>query len=263
MFPMWPHRADVANYSIVFEGMDMANIAELLRSVATFQSGIYSIRKYHDNATSTVMSTWRVLSEKQRRFAEVCVKLRWPPPWHLPGTAIDRIVNAYNSGSLSAQRTAEIFASFYTAERIGEFGSRWVIYPWLRPRIPILREALDNHVEGRHYSAVCVLMPQIEGVLREVLGENPTRHNITDVIRGSDLDEAAATFYTDVLLENFYPDSAAPIPELSRHAILHGKAIDYGTPTHSLKLILIADIILSIIEENRRQPADEMPGVDT
>jgi hypothetical protein len=246
----------------------MATISDLLRTLSRYQDEILYIQRCADDLMAVkrradeIQPMQRVIAERNRRFAEACVKLQWPPPWHLPTTAIDRIVKAYDSGRLSARETSDVFASYYTGDRIAEFGARWETYPWLSARMPILREALANHIEGRHHSAVCVLMPQIEGVLREELGEKPKQANSVTVMRGSQLGDAAGVFFADVIWENFNPDAGAPIPELSRHAILHGKALDYGTPLHSLKVILIADIILSSIDENRRRPADEAPEAD-
>src|SRR5262249_46283729 len=120
------------------------------------------------------------------------------------------------------------------------------------------QEGLENYVSCRHHSAVCVLLPQVEGALREALGAKPNRANSLGIIRGYQLGSAAGKFFADVLLETFDPDSTAPIPELSRHAILHGKATDYGTPAHSLKVILIADIILSSIDQNQNESAVHM-----
>jgi hypothetical protein len=200
--------------------------------------------------------------ERTRRFAEICFELKWPPPWHMPATVLDRVTVAYDTGKLTEDETAEIFSSFYSAERIDEFGRRWASYEWISDRIAILQEALVNHTAGRHYSAVCVLLPQIEGVLRDVLGTKPTQTNIVGVIRGYQLATAASKFYAEVLLEHFDPASTSPIPDLSRHAILHGKAVDYGTPIHSLKVILIADIILSSVEETRKQKGEGRPAAD-
>ena len=81
----------------------------------------------------------------------------------MPARVIDRITVAYQAGRLTPEETADIFASFYTPDRIREFGQRWAGYGWLSHRMPILNEALSNHIDGRHYSAVCLLLPQIEG----------------------------------------------------------------------------------------------------
>ena len=232
----------------------MATIQGLLRSL----EGPMKIVR---DAIKTVAAAEAGL-DKARRFADICVQLKWPPPWHIPARVIDRIVDAHAAGHLSAERTAEIFASFYTPEQIEEFGRRWASYGWLSDRLPIFQEALGNHVAARYFSAVCVLLPQIEGVLREALGEKPMREKSVAILRGYQLARPAAKFFAEVVLESFDPEAEAPIPELSRHAILHGSATDYGTPIHSLKVILIGDIILSSIEENRRRPDDEVPEAD-
>lgn len=200
-------------------------------------------------------------AERSRNFAEICIQLKWPPPWHLPTTVIDEITSAYQAGKLTQKEAKAIFVSFYTPERIKEFGHRWASYGWLSHRLPILQEAIENHIAGRHHSSVCVLLPQIDGVLRETLGAKPTRENIVEVIRGYHLATAAGRFFREVVLETFDPNSQAPVPELSRHAILHGVATDYGTTTHSLKLMLIADIVFSSIEKYRESPVDTNPSV--
>lgn len=223
-------------------------------------SGLQDLIRIAEQHAAFIQSTVAAVQagvERTRNFAEVCIHLKWPPPWHMPSRVIDRITSAFQAGELTSQRTAEIFASFYTPDQINEFGQRWASYGWLSHRLPILQEALENHNNGRHYSAVCVLLPQIDGVLREALCAKPTRANSVSIIGGDELATVAGKFFADVVLESFNPDSAAPIPELSRHAILHGKATDYGTSISSLKVILIADIILSSIEENRNQSAAE------
>lgn len=247
-----------------------SGVLDLVHSTARVQrmleaSGFHHLLRSAEQHAAIVQSALEIVTaaqagiERTRGFAEICIQLKWPPPWHMPARVIDRITTAYHAGNLTEEETTEIFASFYTPERINEFGHRWACYGWLAQRLPILQEALDNHVNGRHFSAVCVLLPQIDGALREALGAKPTRANSAGVIRGYQLATAAGSFFTDVVLENFDPDSAAPIPGLSRHAILHGRATDYGTPIHSLKLILITDIILSSIEEERNSPAETDP----
>ncbi len=198
--------------------------------------------------------------ERTRRFAKICIQLKWPPPWHMPSRLVDRITAAHDAGKLTQEETAGIFASFYTPERIEEFGQRWTTYGELAHRLPILQEALGNHIAGRHYSAVCVLLPQIEGVLREAgFGPKLEPADIDKMIGSDPLATAVGEFYIEVLREPFTPGSTAAIPDLSRHAVLHGIAIDYGTPMHSLKVILMADIILSSIEETRNQSAQCEP----
>lgn len=257
----------------------MATLFELIRSFETRttfaqQLGDYlshqdlgrtaeQYTRHFKRILDTAAAAAKTIFESNQRFAQLCIEFKWPPPWHIPASLADQITNTYHAGKLTPEEIAEIFASFYTPEETSNFGKRWARYGWLAPRLPFLQEVLDNHINGRYISAVCVLLPQIEGSLREALGTNPRKKNVASVIRRSRLTDAATQFFTNVVLEDFVPDSTAPIPELSRHAILHGKAINYGTPTHSLKLILIADIIFSSIDkqwESRRSTNSHNAG---
>ena len=47
--------------------------------------------------------------ERTGRFAEICVQLKWPPPWHMPSRLIDRITAGYHAGALTQDETAGIF----------------------------------------------------------------------------------------------------------------------------------------------------------
>ena len=232
--------------------LDASGFRDLIRSAERHAAIVQSAIDHIEAAKAGI--------ERTRSFAVICIKIKWPPPWHMPARVITRITVAFQTGKLTPEETTEIFVSFYTPERIKEFGQRWAGYGWLANRLPILREALANHIEERHHSAVCLLLPQIEGVLRDALGTKPNRENSVGLIRGYQLATAAGKFFADVVMETFDPDSAAPIPELSRHAILHGKATDYDTPTHSLKVILFTDIILSSIEEDRNNPPEDEPS---
>ncbi len=192
--------------------------------------------------------------ERSRISADTWAELRWPPPWHLPARVLDQIAAAYRKKKITLDEVAEIFIEHYTPDKIAEFGDRWAGYAWLGPRLPILREALANYVDGRHYSTVCALLPQFEGVLREFLGKEAIKTNSIGGVGSIGFGSAAGRFYAEVIRETYYPDSDSPIPELSRHSILHGNATDYGTPKHSLRVILIADIILSSVDRSREEP---------
>jgi hypothetical protein len=131
-----------------------ADVQRLLDD-AGFQGLIRSVERHAAVAQAAVdaLAAVQAGTERTRRFADICIELKWPPPWHMPSRVIDRITAAYHAGQLTPEETADIFASFYTPERIGEFGQRWAGYGWLSHRLPILQEALGNHVAGRHYNS--------------------------------------------------------------------------------------------------------------
>lgn len=196
------------------------------------------------------------MMENARLSADTWAELRWPPPWHLPARVLDQIAAVYRKKKISPDEVAEILIKHHTPNKIAEFGDRWRGYAWLGPRLPIFLEALASYVDGRHYSTVCTLLPQFEGVLRELLGNKAIEENSIGTAGKIGFGSAAGRFYAQVIREQFWPTSGSPIPELSRHSILHGNATDYGTAKHSLRVILIADIILSSVNDSREEPEE-------
>lgn len=146
------------------------------------------------------------------------------------------------------------FLAFYTSDRVMGFLGQWEKHEWLERRVPILREAVMNHLDGRYFSVICTLLPQIEGMLGDLIGEKPNpRNHASKMFRVSRLGGIAKNFYVKVIVEGSDWQRIAPIPELSRNAILHGSTTDYGTQKHSLQVLIIVDIIVSGIAERRAE----------
>jgi hypothetical protein len=176
------------------------------------------------------------------------VRLRWPPPGDLSTRFVDTVTSGHERGDLSEAEVSELFVKAYGPGQLTEFLKRWEKHAWLSGRLPILREGVENHVEGRYVSSVCVLLPQIEGVLGDALGRKPNpRGDGAKLLGGTTLSTSAREFYVKVINESFEWTSEAPIPELSRHAVLHGRATDFGTQEQSLKVLLILDEMIRAI----------------
>lgn len=234
--------------SIIFKNPGLSSATKTISSVLA-----------HTEAVGRLNAQIQQFFERGRHFAELAAQLGWPPPWHMPVNLIDEIAQGYDQGELSRDDVEELFVQLYSPEVITEFQRRWEGYSWLQHRLPILREAVANHIDGRHYSAVCTLLPQIEGALGDELGRRPKpKIDAVAYFRDSHLGTVAKDFYVRVILESFEWTTSAPIPELSRHAVLHGRSTDYGTPKHSLKLLIITDIILDGIQDRRTNQA--VPG---
>jgi hypothetical protein len=58
-----------------------------------------------------------------------------------------------------------------TRKRIKETLSTWKKEPFVNDRYPILEQAVKAHLTKKFYLSVSTLMPQIEGLLRDVLGD--------------------------------------------------------------------------------------------
>jgi len=200
------------------------------------------------------MARMVVLAEQRnQKFATLVRKLKWPPPGHLPCTVIDRIADAYSSGQLSDTEVEDLFIQAYSPRILGEIERKWASYGWLADRLPILQEALANYPDGRYHSVVCTLMPQLEGISGTEFGRKPKPKDDAPAVFGESPHGALVSdYYLQVILETFDAwNPTSPVPDLSRHAILHGRATGYGTKAHALKLIIVTDYLLASFEARR------------
>lgn len=170
----------------------------------------------------------------------------------MPVRLIDIITTEWREKRLSPSEVERHFLSFYSSEVVNSLLETWRHANWLTGRLPVLEEAIANYDAARHFSCVCLLLPQIEGILGDHLGRKPNAQNdAASFFRHTRLGVVAREFYVRIYCESVRWDADSPIPELSRNAILHGRIANYGTAKHSLKLILILDAVLGALREAR------------
>lgn len=188
--------------------------------------------------------------KKNAALQRLLIRLRWPPPWHLPAVLLDRIVEAHESGNFSEEEITQLFIDLYGPERLKELSAAWKRSGHIGKRAAILDEGIQNHIDRRFFSSICIFSTQIEGVIGERLGRQPNPQNDADIIfRDTTLSKAARNFYIKMVKESFSWSRDSPTPELSRHAILHGRDTEFGTASNSLRVILLFDAVWSAVDE--------------
>lgn len=210
-------------------------------------TGIHSATEQVRGALDSLVA-W-IFDEGKRqveRSADMLDELGWPPPGHLPARLFDQITNGFSSGELNRKDVEEIIVSFYTPERVLEIFNGWAKNPLLQRRLPILREALEAHSEGRYALSIPAIIPQIEGLVASAFGHSGkldvrTVKGYVEVAfpRDQGFDRMGVAFFLKILFDRFQWGS--PIPLFSRHAILHGADVDYATEENSLRAILFLD----------------------
>ncbi len=154
-------------------------------------------------------------------------------------------------------------------ERIKKTLEFWKSQPTISKRFPILKEAIEAHIDGKFYLSVSTLIPQIEGILRDSL----TAMDRNDEFNSMDYENMrkAITALIDlwklqsskkdqaIILLNTLPDAVAdlykeydlhkeydlPIKgKLYRHGVCHGLQTDFGSKKNSTRLILLLDRII-------------------
>jgi len=103
------------------------------------------------------------------RFATIMVELGWPPSEELYVTDVKEVVAAYDEKGAEAISgwVDELVVERFRAEELNEMTENWSQKKWLANRIPILKQAVNAHVNENYFVSVPALLPQIEGIIAE------------------------------------------------------------------------------------------------
>jgi hypothetical protein len=113
-----------------------------------------------------------------------------------------------------------------------------------------LAEALENHRHERYASAICIVLPQIDGIVHDLTGQAAKSFFASGAKAKHLHDDETIAGHPDglaVLARLFNKDrrSTTVEGELRRHGILHGRELGYDTLRNSTKVFVA---LLSVIE---------------
>lgn len=194
------------------------------------------------------------ITEMAQLFSLILIKTGYPPlpEFNLYASEIANIVNEYKKDSTSIQPKIDEFVSRKFADKeIKSLLEQWKSRAWLNKRIPILKEAIEAHLDGKYFIAISGLLPQIEGIIADAYDHNGKlkcgdyKQYVQRLLEKRDRwsqAEAAEEFFLQVVLKSFEHGKKIDSP-LSRHAIVHGADVNYGTKANSLKTILLFDYL--------------------
>lgn len=205
---------------------------------------------------TTIAQALKVLDRRHDRLETLLTRLKWPFPGHLGSKWLDDVADSYLGGVLTDQDVTELFLNAYRKHGLHDVRSRWQQDPLIATRLPILLDALRAHEEERYTLSVPVLLAQLEGLVAAAKRHTGrfTRTTLVDYLepirtQGSRFQRTTARFVVETLWSGFF--HGAPVPALSRHAILHGADVQYGTGGNSLRAILYFDNIRDALNAQR------------
>jgi hypothetical protein len=216
--------------------------------------GLSSFSKTLVDVTNILREGFERFGDVAQEFSLIMFEAGWPPLPEFdlyPSEMVD-IVKKYIHDPASIKTNIEKFV-------IAKFGdkeldlilSQWEKRDWLKKRLPILREVIQSHIEGKYFVAVAGLLPQVEGIIADgyrhsgKLRKKKYRDYVEKLLNKNDklsFDDAAKNFLFEIVLINFEHGNKLG-SSLSRHAILHGADVNYGSKANSLKCILLFDYL--------------------
>jgi len=182
-------------------------------------------------------------------FSYIMIEIDWPPPLDINSRQMLSIIEYRKSHSLEETEKAvsEGFIKWYKNEKIKIMFDSWVKKEWLKKRRSILKAAIDAHKKKKFLLSVPVMLTQIEGIIADGYGhigklrQKRLKKYIKELYTGND------TFLPDTVIKSVLLNTILVKFEhgkkinssLSRHAILHGADVNYGTEKNSLKALLL------------------------
>ena len=208
----------------------------------------------------------RKVIEARTEAIEAFKAAGWPIAPSMSHQLIDRVVEFYREGRVRyASRTIIAFYHRNDFERLIQTVEGWGINPLFAPRMHILRDALHAHCQGLYTLSVPALLPQIEGILNDYVIANglvAKLGKIREVYNSAvgdlnDYDLIRWTIVTTLLyqLQNnvyVYTDFEGEIRKsmnrrrVTRHTVLHGIALRYDRPVHSLRSFVLLDALSAL-----------------
>ncbi|MFE7078670.1 hypothetical protein [Priestia megaterium] len=196
------------------------------------------------------------------KYKSIIVELGYPPHREVPVEYVRDIVHDYDKYGKEyvAEYIDELMFAYYDEQVISELSLKWENRNLAKSRIHILRNAIKCHNQMMYDASIPTLLPQIEGIIAEAFDhtgnfngyhmktylKNLLNKNLSE--NDLSLTDALYEFYVQNLLVKFEHGKEIT-SDVSRHAILHGGDKNYGKQSNSLKLILLFDFLITVLND--------------
>jgi hypothetical protein len=125
-------------------------------------------------------------------------------------------------------------------------------------RWAVLEQVLRAHELGLYGVSIPAALAQAEGIVAHAFHHSgrlmlrDLRDYLSRLRKGPNLDGPVLDqFINDYLFKPFTHGDGVPLPRFSRHAILHGADIAYGTKDKSLTALVWVDYLLMLVSSSR------------
>lgn len=231
------------------------------------------------NALTTFIKTVEAWQKDEKtanriRYIEILSEIKWPLFLIKDEIFINAILKASAEGA-DNDHICAIVSEYFIKGFLDQTAERWKNNPVVRnERIPILMEAIEMHKAGNYYSSVSTLMCQVYGVASDIIdaekqyGLAVSSEQKGKVARAFKMEEksidsekgkiaqsflfirhgffawqaAIAYLNSEILCSSDSKKRWATQP--LRNKICHGDQLNFGSLEHSLKAILVIDMLM-------------------
>lgn len=254
----------ISAFSKVSSSLTSAGVAfqNISNALLPFQSNLDVFSKLISDSFSAqakfISDSFLRYQEKEKLYVVIMAKCGWAPPLGMPISFMKRCVDYYNDrGEESFQEYVDTtLVGYYSDEKLDEIRKHWISIEPLANRHRIFDDAITAHQTNLFNTSIPTLLTQIEGVIFEAnnhhgwMRQDQIQKYIDIILSKNDSYSPIKGLILDELYKSFtWGDEVTK--SLSRHAILHGADVEYGTRKNSLRIILLFDFLLYLIFEKQ------------
>jgi len=209
--------------------------------------------------TSYSDALWHQLDDTERKVFRVFEKLGLVGlQAHLTRGELLRVNRVYRKSGRKAVLKF-IFARFRKAKyrNLNRLTRRWWTVPYMAKRKKAIRAALKAHKEGAFELSIPTLLPFVDGLAAEIVprlpkpGKGPIHVNEVAQMHHDGCAELSSECILAVVNNLIYrrvdfKKLKRPPSSINRHAILHGRVIDYASELNSYRVIFLLDTMVGI-----------------
>jgi hypothetical protein len=243
--------------------------ASIINQVRSFSEIASPLSQYVQQVTKTlrVDIDWQRHEREYRdaysRFVQIFTECGWPPLLKIPANSIHEFIREYDNDPVDFRGSIDDWVLKYHDESgLNDIEAGWESNSIIAERLPILRECIDGHRNEYYNLTVPTLLSQIEGILCSAFehvgtsGGHVWRRYVDAIVENQTEYLPIREMIIERLLERFrWGDSSAT--NFSRHTILHGSSLLHGTKVSSMKLILLVDVIVHLINVHFRETTSD------
>lgn len=212
------------------------------------------------NSLNEIFKRIKIVSEELKKYMpeydKLLMKLGYPPI-NLNLSEIKYIVDNKDERYICDIIDSLIIKEYDTKE-LDMILNKWQGYPFLEKRVSLLIDGVKACINGQYSLSIPLLLSQLEGSVVDFFNiEGKSNMNkykqytleLLDNFQIDDYGRIAKTYFMQYILAEFFHGDN--IPKFSRHAIMHGADIHFGTQVNNINLILTLDIIFECMDNIR------------
>lgn len=197
------------------------------------------------------------LNEYISEYDKLLIKLGYPPI-DFDISEVKYIVESKDDTNI-CNIIDSLIIKEYTDEKIAQIFKGWEKYLFLTKRIKLLEDSFYAYKIEKYSLSIPLILAELEGTVADffdIKGKSNMKLykkyvlDSLENIQIEDYKKITKAYFMNYILSDFFHGDK--IPKFSRHAIMHGADVEFGTKVNNINLILTLDVIFECLDNIKK-----------